>query len=172
MNYWTDVTPIIGNNVVGVIEIPKGSNAKYEYNIEQGYFELNRCLITAMSYPANYGFIPKTLAPDNDPLDCIVFTDVPLQSGTVVEGDPIAVLKMFDDGEVDDKILIVPKFNKRYEDHLQIKQEYLDVYEDFFRNYKNLSKRKVEVIGWEGRDSATQIIEQCHQNYVDKVLRS
>ena len=169
MNYFTDIPHHINDNIVSVVEIPRGSNAKYEYNTKFGFFELDRCLITAMNYPANYGFIPQTLGEDGDPLDCIIFTDVPLQCGTVVTGKAIAVLKMTDKGIRDEKILIVPKFNKRYNDYKEIKREYLEVYADFFQNYKNLTSKNVTVYGWSNRNVANKIITKSVTRFEKRI---
>lgn len=167
MNFFHDIPTYIDDELSCVVEIPRGSNAKYEYNVKYGFFELDRCLVTAMNYPANYGFIPRTIAADGDPVDCIIFTDVPLTSGTVVRGTPIAALKMFDKGIEDDKILVVPKFNKRYINYKQIKEEYLEVYKDFFQNYKNLTSRNVEVVGWEDEKYAKNIVESGISKYIN-----
>lgn len=168
MNYWKDLPHHIDEDLVCVVEIPRGSNAKYEYNHELGVFELDRCLISAMNYPANYGFIPQTLAEDNDPLDCIIFTDVPLQHGTVVRGRPIAILEMYDKGQRDDKVLIVPKFNKRYNSFKEIKEEYLEVYKDFFQNYKNLTSKNVKVVGWFDEKEASIAVNTSVDRYKKK----
>ena len=168
MNYLHNIPTYINGFVSSVVEIPRGSNAKYEFNVDYNFFELDRCLITAMSYPANYGFIPQTLALDGDPLDCIIFTDVPLQTGIVVSGTAIAVLEMFDKGQSDDKVLIVPKFNSRYKNFHEIKEEYLEVYNDFFQNYKNLTSKNVYVIGWKDEKEAKRIIDESVERYQKK----
>jgi len=165
MNLWKNLSLKIHEDYFSVVEIPRGTNAKYEYNHLVGVFELDRCLVTAMNYPTNYGFMPQTIAPDGDPLDCMIFTDVPLNSGTVVRGIPLAVLKMLDKGQRDDKILFVPKFNTRYSNHKEIKKEYLDVYEDFFRNYKNLTSGSIEIIGWGDKKEAEEIIAAASESF-------
>lgn len=165
-NYWGKLPLTHGQNYIGVVEIPRGSNAKYEYNVEWGVFELDRCLVSAMNYPINYGFMPKTIAEDGDPLDCLIFTDVPLQSGTVVKSKPIAVLKMIDKGHRDDKILLLPSFNNRYKNYKEIRREYLEVYEDFFRNYKNLTSEGVDIIGWGDENEAYNIIATANDRYM------
>ena len=92
-----------------VIEIPKGKNTKYEYDEELGVFKLTRCLISSLNYPINYGFIPQTIAQDDDPLDVLVYNHDPLDVGTVAECRVIGVLDFVDNGEIDNKILAVPK---------------------------------------------------------------
>lgn len=167
MNFLKDVPARISENVTCVVEIPRGSNAKYEYNSQFNFFELDRCLVSAMNYPANYGFIPQTVAEDGDPLDCIVLTDVPLHVGVVVQGKPIAILEMFDKGVRDDKVLIIPKFNNRYRHFSEIKEEYLEVYKDFFQNYKNLTSKSVKVIGWKDDLEAEAVISNAIKRFND-----
>lgn len=170
MNLHNKLPLEVDGDYLSVVEIPRGSNAKYEYNHSLGVFELDRCLVTAMNYPANYGFMPQTMAEDGDPLDCLIFTDVPLHSGTVVRGEAIAVLKMLDNahGSIvqDYKILLIPKFNKRYESYKEIRKEYLDVYEDFFRNYKNLTSESIKILGWAGKEEAEYVIQEANQRFV------
>ena len=91
-----------------IIEIPKDTNAKYEYDEDMDIFRLNRCLYSSMRYTSSYGFIPQTFALDNDPLDIVIYNNIPIQTGTLVEVKPIAVLDMTDNGDEDYKIVGVP----------------------------------------------------------------
>ena len=92
-----------------IIEIPKGRNTKYEYSEKLNVFKLERCLISSLTYPINYGFIPQTIAQDGDPLDVLVYNHDPLDTGTVAECRIIGVLDFIDKGLIDNKILAVPK---------------------------------------------------------------
>ncbi len=160
MNLWNDLetfTPF--GEALSVIEISKDTNVKYEYNIDEGVFVLERCLISAMRYPCNYGFLPQTLGDDDDPLDVIIYSGVPLNMGCVVNGKVLGALDMEDKGKKDYKILIVPSFNREKITSLQdIEEEYLAVIADFFSHYKNVSGSRVKVNGWIGADETLKII--------------
>ena len=91
-----------------IIEIPRGTSTKYEYDEELDIFKLNRCLYSSMNYTASYGFIPQTLALDNDPLDVVVYNNTPIDTGVLVEVKPIATLDMNDNGHKDYKVVCVP----------------------------------------------------------------
>ena len=132
-----------------IIEIPRGTSAKYEYDMELGVFRLDRCLQSAMMYPANYGFIPGTLADDGDPLDVLIFNRTPIDRGTLVECRTIGVLNMDDDGKKDYKILAVPVNHYRVYNTLHdIEDLFLDVTKNFFEHYKDLNDKVVEVGKW------------------------
>lgn len=151
-----DQSPDIIN---AVIEIPRGTSAKYEYDKELGIFRLDRCLQSAMLYPANYGFIPGTMADDGDPLDVLIFNRTPIDRGTLVECKTIGVLNMTDDGDKDYKILAVPTAHYRNYDTLyDIEDLFLDVTKNFFEHYKDLNRKCVEVGKWHGKQRAKRII--------------
>ena len=101
-----------------IIEVPHGSNNKYEYNSEYDIFQLDRVLFSSVHYPGCYGFIPQTLGGDGDPLDVIVLAGEPFSTGTVLKARPVGYLKMTDDKGQDEKILAVPvddpRFNERH----------------------------------------------------------
>lgn len=142
-----------------IIEIPRGTSAKYEYDPELELFRLDRCLMSAMVYPANYGFIPNTLAADGDPLDVLIYNRTPIDRGTLVECRPIGVLNMTDDGCKDYKILAVPVSHYRQQTSLRdIEDLFLDVTRNFFEHYKELNDKCVEVGRWHGRSRAKNII--------------
>lgn len=142
-----------------IIEIPRGTSAKYEYDMELGVFRLDRCLQSAMMYPANYGFIPGTLADDGDPLDVLIFNRTPIDRGTLVECRTIGVLNMDDDGKKDYKILAVPVNHYRVYNTLHdIEDLFLDVTKNFFEHYKDLNDKVVEVGKWHGKQRAQNII--------------
>lgn len=110
MNLWKDLKPGSSEPEVlyAVIEIPKGSRNKYQYDKEIDAFVLDRVLHSSVHYPAEYGTIPQTLWDDGDPMDIIVLMDQPTFPGCVIESRPIGVMKMIDSGDSDDKILSVP----------------------------------------------------------------
>ena len=155
-------------NVVNcVIEIPKESNVKYEYDPELGVFYMDRILQSAMRYPANYGFIPSTLAEDGDPLDVLVYNWTPLITGSVLTCEVIGVLDMNDGGEKDWKILARPtKSHKNgITDVNNVNGPFLDVAKNFFQHYKDLEKKVVEIGEWLPKDKAVDIVAECVERY-------
>ena len=147
--------------VNAIVEIPKGTSTKYEYDYELGVFRLDRCLTSAMVYPTNYGFIPNTLAADGDPLDILVYANAPIERTTLVECRVIGVLDMVDDGDKDYKILGVPVSSvKKKTDIHQVSKLFRDVTRNFFQHYKDLSRKKVLVHDWMDREAALKIIEK------------
>jgi inorganic pyrophosphatase len=149
-----------------VVEVPRGSRNKYEMDHDRGFIRLDRQLFTATRYPADYGFIPDTLAEDGDPLDALVMLDEPTFPGCHVLCRPVGVLRMKDEHGPDSKILSVPTSDPRAEwrelddvpDHL------LREIWHFFEIYKDLEPNKpVEVIGWEPRTAAEQIVDDARQ---------
>ena len=110
MNIWHSMSPkrINADDFVAVIEIPKGGRQKYELDKETGLIILDRILYTSTHYPANYGFIPKTLSDDGDPLDVLVICSEVISSMALVRCYPIGVISMLDDGMVDHKIIAIP----------------------------------------------------------------
>ena len=155
-------TPDIVN---AIVEIPKGTSTKYEYDQELEIFRLDRCLTSAMVYPTNYGFIPNTLGADGDPLDILVYANAPIQRTTLVECRVIGVLDMDDDGDKDYKILGVPTSGvKKKTDIHQVSRLFLDVTKNFFQHYKDLSNKKVLVHDWLDREAALEIIRKDSLN--------
>lgn len=145
--------------VNAVIEIEKGSSAKYEYDNECDAFRFDRSLSSAMVYPANYGFIPRTMADDGDPLDILTFNHLPIQRGTLVEVQVLGVLDMWDGGERDYKILGAPTCAvKRFRNLCDVDNIFLRIAKNFFNHYKDLSSTNVKVGDWECKDSAYDII--------------
>ena len=123
-NIWHDINPrrISPEKFMAVIEIPKGVKNKYEMDKETGLLRLDRVLYTSTHYPANYGFIPRTYAADNDPLDVLVLCQESIVPMTLVECYPIGVMKMIDDDQVDEKIIAIP-----FNDPLRILTNYLNI---------------------------------------------
>lgn len=175
MNLWHDVP--LGDNVPeefnAIIEIPKGSNNKYEIDKETGLIALDRANYSSAAYPFDYGFAPQTLWEDNDPLDVVVMTTFPLHPGILVRVRPLAVMEMIDDGESDFKIIAVPVDDRRWE-HAQdigdINNHALDEYKHFFETYKALKGKPVEVKidKISGKKEALEAVEKSIKLYQDK----
>ena len=149
-----------------IIEIPKGSNIKYE--IEDGIVKVDRILFGSMVYPQNYGFFRETLDWDGDPLDVLVFSDQPFLPGTEVPIKIIGAVKMIDGGETDTKILGVIDVDPRYTNINSIddiQPHLLGEIKDFFENYKNLQKKEVIINGFEGVEYALKELEETKELY-------
>ncbi len=147
-----------------VIEIPKNSNVKYEYNRKDGTICVDRILYGSDVYPQNYGFIPGALDWDGDELDVLVFANQSFQPGIKVPTRIIGAMEMVDSGETDTKLLGVidcdPRFNY-INDINDINQHYLDEIKNFFENYKNLQHKKVIVKGFRNKDWAIKEYNEC-----------
>lgn len=156
-----------------IIEIPKDSQNKYEFDKESGAIKLDRVLYSPMHYPADYGFIPETHCEDGDPLDALVLGGDPLIPGCLVEARPIGLLKMIDGGKEDFKILAVqvknPRFDnvKNIEDIEAIHEHSLKEIAHFFQSYKDLENKKVEILGWEGAEKAKEEIIKSSREYTN-----
>lgn len=147
-----------------IIEIPKDTHNKYEYDENLHIIKLDRTLHSPMHYPVDYGFIPQTKSKDGDHLDVMVITNYPVFPGCLVEVRPIGVLIMSDEKGEDEKILAVPSKNPNY-DHIQklsdVDEHFLKELVHFFSEYKRLESNKdVEVKGWLNRTQAYKIIKQ------------
>ncbi|HSM64291.1 inorganic pyrophosphatase [Gillisia sp. Hel_I_86] len=151
-----------------LIEIPKGSRNKYEYDFELKKVRYDRMIFSSMMYPADYGFIPNTLALDSDPLDVLVLVAEPTFPGIVMEVKPIGVFHMADEKGPDEKIICVPVSDpiwNRLNDLDDVNGHLLKEIEHFFKVYKDLEKKKVDVGGWGNADEAKEIIRQCIERY-------
>ena len=173
---WRDLPP--GKNppeeVTALIEIPSGSRNKYELDKSSGLLRLDRVLYSAVHYPADYGFIPRTLHEDGDPCDILVLINEPTFPGCQIDARPIGVLMMLDRGEPDDKILAVPSkdpFYGEYFDIADIPQHFLKEVEHFFRIYKDLEGRRVQTVGWEKSEKAMHVINDSIARYAEKYLQ-
>jgi inorganic pyrophosphatase len=160
---WHEVS--IGENppeyVNGIIEIPKGSRAKYEIDKDSGLIKLDRVLYASMYYPLNYGFIPQTLGEDHDPLDIVVLTSVTVVPRCLIPSIVIGVMRMIDRGEADDKIIAVAEQDVSVS-HIRDVNELPDYLKDelkhFFENYKTLENKKVIVDEFSSKADAMKII--------------
>lgn len=154
-----------------VIEIPYGSNIKYEIDKESGAVVVDRVMYSAMFYPANYGFIPNTLSNDGDPADVLVLNEYPLQAGSVIPVRLIGVLIMEDESGMDEKLLAVPvsKIDPRYDTIKSLDdlpKITVDRIKNFFETYKMLEPGKwVKVKGFEDLASATKILDDAIKAY-------
>lgn len=160
----------VPNIIHAVIEIPKGSSNKYEYDKEMNVFRLDRTLYSPVHYPGAYGFIPRTHGEDGDPLDVVVIVEHPTFTGCLIEVRPLGVLIMRDDMGLDHKILAVPVSDpKMREVHgLQhLPSHYLAEVDYFFNIYKDLEGKKSDTYGWEDRLVAYQVIEDAVVRYED-----
>lgn len=156
--------------VKAVIEIPYGSNIKYEIEKASGAVVVDRVLHSAMYYPANYGFVNKTLSQDGDPADVLVLTEYPMQAGSVINCRLIGVLIMEDESGIDEKLLAVPtsKIDPTYaeiKDIDDLPKHTLDKIKNFFETYKMLEPNKwVKVKDFQNKAAATKILQDAIDN--------
>jgi inorganic pyrophosphatase len=152
-----------------IVEIPKNSSNKYEFDTELGIFRLDRALYSPMHYPGDYGFIPGTTAEDGDPMDVLVMCDDPSFTGCLIEVRPIGLLDMSDENGVDQKIIAVPQANPRYEQiHTvdQLRPHVLRELEHFFTIYKELEGKRTELHGWQGPREARDNILASRRRFL------
>lgn len=154
--------------VTAVIEIPQGSLNKYEYDKNLHVFRLDRNLHSPVHYPGDYGFIPRTLAEDGDPLDILILGDAPTFPGCVYLARPIGLFEMLDQGIRDEKILAYATGNPRFSsvrNYTEVQPHILREVEHFFSIYKDLEGKRTKVLGWKDRDAAHAIIETSHARF-------
>ncbi len=176
MNLWKDLPA--GKNppedIYVVIEIPMGSDIKYEIDHETGVIFVDRFLYTSMVYPANYGFVPRTLAEDGDPVDVLVLSREPVAPGTVIRARPIGVLVMEDEEGMDEKIIAVPvsKLDPTWDEVKDVgdcAEVTLNRIKHFFERYKELEPGKwVKVKEFKGADEAKKIIEEALKRFEEE----
>ncbi|MCX2682380.1 inorganic diphosphatase [Campylobacter sp. MIT 21-1685] len=159
------------NKINAVIEIPYGSNIKYELDKESGAIFVDRILASAMFYPANYGFVPNTLADDGDPIDILVLNEYPVQAGAVIPCRLIGVLLMEDESGKDEKLLALPhsKIDSRYDaikTYTDLPQASLAKIKNFFETYKILEPNKwVKVQDFQDEKEALALLKKALENY-------
>ena len=173
---WHDIPagPHPPDMVTAIIEIPAKSRNKYELDKQTGALRLDRVLYSAVHYPGDYGFIPRTLHEDNDPLDVLVRINEPTFPGCQIDVRPVGVLRMLDRGEPDDKILSVPchdPYHQEYFDIADMPGHYLKEIEHFFHIYKDLEGKRIEILGWEKSDVAMALVLESMTRYEDKYLK-
>ena len=174
MNIWHDINKerIKKDEFVAVIEIPKGSKNKYELDKETGLLKLDRILYTATHYPANYGFIPRTYAGDDDPLDVLVLCQEDIYPLTIVECYPIGILKMIDNDEEDEKIIAIAShdpFLNMYKDINELPPQITAEIKHFFEVYKQLEEKQTTIDKMMGREEAEKVIQKSIINYEEKL---
>jgi inorganic pyrophosphatase len=167
---WHDVTPGVKlpTEFTAVIEIPMGSSVKYELDKETGLLRLDRILYSAVFYPANYGFIPQTLAEDDDPLDVLVLCQEPVAPLTLVHARAIGLMTMIDSGKKDHKVLAVAVDDPEYDDFREANElppHRLSMLRRFFQDYKTLEGKAVEVEEFGPAATALPVIEDSLTRY-------
>ncbi|MFA6274690.1 MAG: inorganic diphosphatase [Candidatus Paceibacterota bacterium] len=174
MNLWHEIEPGTVDSLNVIIEIGKGSKNKYEIDKKTGLIKLDRAAHTAQDFPFDYGFVPKTLWHDNDPLDVIVLATFPLQPGILVEARPVGIMHMIDSGEADDKIIAVPKKDPRWEetkDLNDINKHTLKEMRHFYSTYKALQDKEVRVEGFGDVNEARAAFKEGLRLYADKFAK-
>lgn len=162
-----------GDNVNGIIEIPKGSRAKYELDKETGLLKLDRVLYSSVYYPANYGFIPQTYCDDGDPLDILILSQIDVQPLCIVEAKIVGVMRMLDQGEADDKIIAVCANDMsiaHINDISELPEHFLAEVRQFFEEYKKLEKKVVKIEEFQGERLAKKIFQHAVRDYEEKIL--
>lgn len=170
MNIWHDIScdRVSPERFTAVIEISKGGKNKYELDKETGMLRLDRVLYTSTHYPANYGFIPKTYAEDNDPLDVLVLCQEEIIPMTLVECSPIGMLNMIDENENDEKIIAVPLKDPSMSCYMDISELPSHMFEEishFFEVYKVLENKHTAIKEISGREKALKCIEDSIERY-------
>lgn len=180
MNLYHNLSP--GENppeeINVIVDIPKGSSNKYEYNEQKGYFELDRVLYSPLFYPFDYGFVPQTISEDGDPLDVLILTSFPTFSGCCIKARPIALLLMEDEEGIDPKIIAAPKEKvdprfQEIQDLPNLSEHLKKEVQEFFEVVKRLEPGKfVKILGWEGKEKAKEIIQKAISRYQTKFSES
>lgn len=171
MNLWHDIDPGTKDEITAIIEINKGSKNKYEVDKKTGLIALDRVAHTAQDFPFDYGFVPKTLWDDDDPIDVVVLTTYPLFPGVLVRVRPVAIMNMIDSGDADDKVIAVPVDDPRWsevKDLQDINPHTLKEIEHFYSTYKKLQNKEVSVNGFKGKEEAEKAFERGCELYKQK----
>ncbi len=154
--------------VLVLVEIPKGSRNKYEFDEKLGRFKLDRMLFSSVHYPGDYGFIKYTLAEDEDPLDALVIVGEATYPGIVIEARPVGLLKMADEKGIDWKVLCVPLHDPQWNwvnDLDDVPSHLLKEIQHFFEVYKDLEEKKTDIDGWSSKETALKIIKEARARY-------
>ncbi|MFN7998724.1 MAG: inorganic diphosphatase [Bryobacteraceae bacterium] len=169
--YQLDPGPDCPEIVRMIVEIPKNSRNKYEYDGKLGVFRLDRPLYSPMHYPGDYGFVPGTLADDGDPMDVLVLVEEPSFPGCMINVRPLGYLDMVDGNEPDQKILAVPVRDPRFDQIHTINQVFPHILretEHFFTIYKELEGKHTEMKGWLGPREARDALRRSRELYLEK----
>jgi len=167
---WHDIPtgPNPPHEVTAVIEIPTNERNKYELDKALGIFRLDRVLYSAVHYPGDYGFLPRTLGDDGDPLDILVLMTIPVFTGCLVDARPIGLFHLVDRGAADEKVLAVPvrdPYSDGLNDLEDVPAHYLKEIEHFFQVYKDLEGTRIETRGFEGAEAARAAITRAMNAY-------
>jgi len=171
---WHDLSPgpKAPDEFNAVIEISKGSKVKYELDKETGLLKVDRVLYSSVVYPTNYGFIPRTLGDDEDPLDLLVLMQEPVQPLSVVRARPIGMMPMVDAGENDEKIICVhlddPEY-RSYEHFRELPEHRLNELRRFFEDYKVLEGKEVSTEDLQGPEKAVETVRQAMKYYEEQL---
>jgi inorganic pyrophosphatase len=171
MNLLHDINPGSADEMNVIVEINKGSHNKYEIDKETGLIALDRVAHTGQDFPFDYGFVPQTLWDDGDALDVILLTTYPLLPGILVKARPVAVLRMIDSGDKDDKVIAVPVDDPRWKetkDLSDLNKHTLKEIEHFYSTYKKLQDKVVEVSGFGDKAEAQAAFERSRELYTAK----
>lgn len=172
--YGIDPGPECPRIVRMIVEIPKNSSNKFEYDPVDRTFRLDRALYSPMHYPADYGFVPGTIAEDGDPLDVLCLIDHPTFTGCLIDVRPIGVLDLIDQTTTDHKIIAAPVKDPRFERILTIQDlppHVVREFEHFFTIYKELENKVVETRGWDDLDHALEVINTSRERYTQAMRR-
>lgn len=175
-NPWHHVSPgdDLPQFVTGIIEIPKGSRAKYELDKQSGLLRLDRVLYSSVYYPANYGFIPQSYGDDNDPLDILVLSQIEFTPLCIVRAKVVGVMRMTDQGEADDKIIAVAAddVSVNYVNEIdELPPHFVKELKHFFEEYKTLEQKKVSVEEFQSKEVAEKIVLQSLADYKSYMAR-
>ena len=173
MNPWHEVSPgdRVPEIVNSIIEIPRGSRAKYELDKESGLLILDRVIYSSVYYPHNYGFIPQSLGEDHDPIHVLVLSQIEVVPLCIVPCKVIGVMRMIDNGEADDKIIAVAEHDmsvNHLNDISELPTHFAKEVKSFFEDYKKLEHKTVTVEDFLGKDIAIEIINQGFKDYQAK----
>lgn len=168
-----DAGDVAGGFINTVVEIPKWSTLKIEWNRELACFELDRVEPSIFAKPTNYGFIPQTLDEDGDELDTLILTNDPIPTGVYLKAKVIGILNFDDDGEADHKVICVPADDRNTGDAINSMDDLHDQWkqkiEHHFNHYKDLKKPgSTKVLGWGNAEDARVVIEECISRYTSK----
>jgi inorganic pyrophosphatase len=169
-NPWHQVSPgdHLPEIVNGIIEIPKGTRAKYELDKDSGLLKLDRVLYSSVYYPANYGFIPQSYCDDKDPLDILILSQIDVVPLCIVPAKVIGVMRMLDGGEADDKIIAVAVGDpsvSHINDISELPQHFISELRNFFEDYKKLENKTVVVEDFLDRKTALTILKESFELY-------
>jgi inorganic pyrophosphatase len=174
-NPWHNVS--IGDEapdiIRGIVEISKGSKAKYELDKETGMLKLDRVLYSAVYYPANYGFIPRTLGEDGDPLDILVLSEVSIEPLCIVRARVIGVMRMIDQGVADDKILTVAAGDRsvsHISDIAHLPEHFHSELKHFFEEYTKLENKTVVIENFQDKATAVGILDESIDRYAERIV--